>query len=187
MVEERGAPARAAPRGARAFALRTISWAVIGAAAVLLAVALALPRLAGAHPYTILTGSMRPSLPPGTLVVTRPADPEDVGVGSVITYQLRSGEPAVVTHRVVAQGVDGSGQFVYWTKGDANSAVDAEPVLPVQVRGKLWYSVPYVGYVSQLLSGEQRQLLLDVLIGGLLMYAGSMFAGAVKDRCRASP
>ncbi len=60
-----------------------------------------MPRLGGATPYTVLTSSMEPEYPPGTLVVVRPVPIEEIGIGDVITYQLESGEPTVVTHRVV--------------------------------------------------------------------------------------
>ena len=50
-----------------------------------------------------------PASAPGSVVVVRPVDPADIGVGSVITYQLESGEPEVVTHRVVEQGVERPG------------------------------------------------------------------------------
>ena len=46
-----------------------------------------------------LTSSMEPGLPPGTLVIVKPIDPVDVRIGTVITYQLESGKPTVVTHR----------------------------------------------------------------------------------------
>jgi signal peptidase len=169
---------------ARALA-RIGAWAVIGAAGLALAVSVVVPRIAGAQVYTIETGSMQPDLPPGSLAVVRPAEAEGLGVGDVITYQLRPGEPEVVTHRIVAQGVDGSGQFVFWTRGDANSAVDALPVRPVQVRGELWYSVPYLGYPGALLSAKQRSLALAAAVAGLLGYALAMLVSAARDRRRA--
>ncbi len=53
-------------------------------------------------------------------MVVRPVDPESIQTGDAITYQLESGKPAVVTHRVVSQGFDGNGEVVLRTKGDAN-------------------------------------------------------------------
>jgi len=167
-------------------AIRIGAWAVIGAVATALTVGVVVPRIAGSRAYTIETGSMQPQLPPGTLAVVRPAEVEGLGVGDVITYQLRPGEPEVVTHRIVAQGVDGSGEFVFWTRGDANSAVDALPVRPVQVRGKLWYSVPYLGYPGAMLSAKQRSLALSTAVAGLLGYAVAMLVSAARDRRGAS-
>jgi signal peptidase len=161
---------------------RVAAWAVIlGTCAVLLAAVL-VPRVAGATPYTVLTGSMSPAYPPGTLVVVKPVDPESLGTGDVITYQLESGKPAVVTHRVVSQGFDGDGEVVLRTRGDANDDPDPELVQPVQIKGQLWYAVPYLGYVNNLLTGRERQLGVYVVAAGLIGYALLSFAGAARDR-----
>ena len=86
-----------------------VGWrvAVIGVLTLMvgaLAAAVVVPRLAGATPFTVLTSSMRPHYPPGTLVVVRPVDTDLLRVGDVVTYQLHSGERDVVTHRIVAVG-----------------------------------------------------------------------------------
>jgi signal peptidase len=163
---------------------RLLCWTVILAVATAVATAVAVPRLAGATPYAVLTGSMRPDLPPGTLVVVRPVDPEDIGVGTVITYQLASGEPDVVTHRVVEQGLDAKGAPVFATQGDANGARDATWVRPVQVKGEVWYAVPYLGHLNTALTGKERQVGVYAVAAGLLGYALLLFASAAKDRVR---
>jgi signal peptidase len=147
-----------------------------------LAVDVVVPRLFGATPYAVLTSSMRPSLPEGTLVVVRPVRPESVGVGTVITYQLRSGEPEVVTHRVVAQAVDGAGVPTFRTRGDANDVADPGWVKPVQVKGEVWYAVPQLGRLHAALSGREHQQLVYLAAAALLAYAAAMFVGAVRER-----
>jgi signal peptidase I len=166
---------------------RVLVWVVILVCVAALAVGIAIPRLTGATPYTILTGSMTPTYPPGTLVVDKPADPDSVGVGTVVTYQLESGKPAVVTHRVVAVTTTVTGEQRFITQGDANPAPDEEPVRPEQIRGQVWYAVPQLGRVSVLFSGHERQLLTYGIAGLLGLYALSMFAGAFRDRRRPSP
>lgn len=152
---------------------QVVAWLVILAVAVVLAVAVLIPRLGGATPYTILTGSMSPGMPPGTLVVVRPVQPEELAVGSVITYQLESGEPTVVTHRVTAISTDlESGELRFATQGDANQVADAEPVRPVQIRGERWYAAPYLGHVNSMLTSGQRQVAVYVAAALLLGYAG---------------
>lgn len=168
--------------GAARWLVRILAWAVILGCVSVLAVAVLVPRVAGATPYTILTGSMKPGYPPGTLVVIRPVDTADIHVGSVITYQLRSGEPQVVTHRVVDVGVNLEGETRFETQGDANSVSDPELVRPEQVRGALWYAVPHLGRVNTVLNGHERQLLVYGAAGLLALYAGAMFAGAGRDR-----
>ncbi|RYJ02767.1 MAG: signal peptidase I, partial [Actinomycetales bacterium] len=66
-------------------------WVLLLGFVAMLVVSVLVPRLAGATPYTVLTGSMRPTMPPGTLVVAKPVDPEALEVGDVVTVQLRSG------------------------------------------------------------------------------------------------
>ena len=156
---------------------------VLGAVAALLAAVL-VPRLAGATPYTVLTGSMQPDLPPGSLVVVRPVAAQDVGVGSVITYQLASGEATVVTHRVVAVRMGADGEPSYRTQGDANDVPDQGWVRPVQVRGELWYSVPHLGRLGVLVGTHQRELAVYVVSGTLLAYAAAMFVSAARARTR---
>ena len=160
------------------------SWVVMLAAGAMLLLGLLVPRVAGATPFVIETGSMRPAMPPGTLVVAKPADPGSIAIGDVITYQVRSGDPTVVTHRVVTIGYDATGQPRWQTRGDANTVVDPGWVIPDQVRGVRWYYVPYLGYATSYLTGNQRQVLTWLVALSLLGYAGRMFLGAARDRRR---
>jgi signal peptidase len=159
-----------------------LAWVVVLAMGAALLVALVLPRLAGATPYVIETGSMSPKMPPGTLVVVKPAPVRDIAVGDVVTYQLRSGDPTVVTHRVVQQGVDMTGEPRWQTQGDANDGADASWVRPVQVKGVRWYYVPYLGYLTSFVTQQQRGVLTALVALGLLAYAAVMFGQAVRGR-----
>ncbi len=163
---------------------RAGEWMLLAVVAVGLLAAVVVPRLAGGECFAVLTGSMRPAMPPGTLVVVRPVDVDDIGLGSVITYQPRPNDPAVVTHRVVGQGFDAAGQPTFTTRGDANDANDPQPVRAEQVVGKRWYFVPYLGYVTALLTGAQRAAAVRIAVVGLLGYASLMFAGSLHDRVR---
>jgi signal peptidase len=164
---------------------RVASWLITCTAAALVGAAVLVPRLAGATPYTVLTGSMAPAYPPGELVVVRPVPAEDIGVGDVITYQRDSGEATVVTHRVVAVSWTAAGEQRFTTRGDANDAVDVEPVRAVQVRGEVWYSLPWVGRLNVLFTGDQRDLLARVVGLGLVAYAGSVVLAGWRRRQRA--
>lgn len=151
---------------------------------LLLGVAVAvigLPALVGGSAMTVLTQSMEPGLPPGTLVVIRPTPVDDIRIGDVITYQIRSGESAVVSHRVTSKTY-ADGEPTFLTKGDNNDAADPEPVRPVQVRGTLWYSVPLLGWVNNVLNGSNRATVLAVVVGGLFLYAAVSVIGAVRER-----
>lgn len=162
--------------------VRAVSWVVLLGATALVTLAVLVPRPAGATPYTVLTGSMSPAYPAGTLVVVRPVALADVRVGDVVTYQLRSGEPAVATHRVVGVGWTADGEKVLTTRGDANSAADAEPVREVQLRGEVWYSVPWIGRLNVLLSPDQHRLLVQLAAGALFLYAAGVLLHGWRSR-----
>lgn len=174
-------------RGVRGRVGEVMAWVLILAALGAVLVGVVVPRLSGATPYAVLTSSMTPSLREGTLVVVRPVSPSSIGIGSVITYQLRSGEPAVVTHRVVAVSVDGAASRSFRTRGDANDLADPGWVKPVQVKGEVWYAVPQLGRLHAALSGRQHQQLAYLTAAALLAFAAAMYAGAVRERRQAAP
>ena len=150
------------------------------------ALAIVVPAVTGSLPMTILTGSMTPNHPPGTLIIVKPVDTVTLRIGDAITYQIESGKPAVVTHRIIGITSVSDGTRTFTTQGDANNTADAEPVLGVQIRGKVWYSIPYLGWVNTVVNGESRAWLIPMIAGGLFLYAGYMgasgIAGALKKR-----
>jgi signal peptidase len=163
-----------------------LSWGLLAFVALVAALVIVVPAVTGSTPYTILTSSMEPGLPPGTLVVVKPINPDDIVIGTVVTYQLESGEPTVVTHRVVAiQGetvAGGDRQFI--TKGDANSAADEKPVKEVQIRGAVWYSVPWIGWINNLVNGDMRAVIIPIIAVGLFVYAGWMIVSSRLEKRR---
>lgn len=157
------------------------SWLALFIVLALITIMILVPRLTGSTAYTVLTGSMRPHYPPGTLIVVKPVEPSEVRIGDVLSYQLESGEPEIITHRVVGMGSSIDGEQRFALRGDANNTND-EPVIAPQIRGVLWYSVPYVGYINSALTGEQRVWLVRVAAGGLLTYALVMFFRAWREK-----
>jgi signal peptidase len=161
---------------------RLLLWLLILGVAAVIGVAVLVPRVGGGTPYTVLTGSMRPSYPPGSLIVSRPVDTADIQIGDPITFQLKSGEPAVVTHRVIATRLGEDGKLEFLVKGDANSVQDKEAVRAVQVRGRLWYAVPYLGYANAMLTGHQRQLATWAVGGMLAIYSALQLLQGFRQR-----
>ncbi|AIY03645.1 hypothetical protein ART_4046 [Arthrobacter sp. PAMC 25486] len=157
------------------------SWLLLLTVLAIAAVMIVIPRVGGATAYTVLTGSMAPGMPPGSLAVVRPVDPATLRTGDVITYQLKSGAPAVVTHRVVGVGSTLDGELRFTARGDANTANDL-PVRSEQIRGSLWYQLPWLGHVNSVLTGPQRQWLTFAAVTGLLGYSAFMAISALRDR-----
>jgi signal peptidase I len=97
---------------------------------ILLAAALTVLAVVGVGPLTgryrlatVLSGSMAPGMPVGSVAVLVPEDPAAVRVGDVITFQAPTPVHQTVTHRVV-EIVEGGHHPVLRTKGDANPVAD---------------------------------------------------------------
>ena len=184
--------ATSAEKGLRHYIGLAVSGALLVLVVGLGALVIVIPALTGGTALTVLTQSMEPRLPPGTLIIIRPTAIDDIKIGDVVTYQIKSGQPAVVSHRVVSRSVDTKGRTTFTTKGDNNDLPDAGPVQKAQIRGTLWYSIPWLGYVNNLVGGQGRSLLVPLIAAALFIYAGYMFASSVassrkKKRRAATP
>jgi signal peptidase I len=138
--------------------------AVMGLGAMALLLVSVGPMLLPFQTFSVLSGSMQPNIPTGSVVVVTRVAAGDVKVGDVITFQP-PGRSNFVTHRV--QTLDNSsGLPVVTTKGDAN--VTADP-WKLTLRGSGWrylFTIPLAGYVlSAAQSGFGRLAL--VLLPGL--------------------
>lgn len=121
------------------------------------------PIVAGYHPVVVLSGSMEPHYPVGSVLYYKKQSFEAIRVGNVITFELGS-KGTLVTHRV-AQVNGLSRTFV--TKGDANKTDDMNPVSYANVKGVVAaYQLPYAGYYVAYVN---QHLYLIVLIVVLLL------------------
>lgn len=121
---------------------------VLVAAVVLLAVLLVGVRLFGLQVYTVLSGSMEPAYPVGSLIYVKKTAAEDIEAGDVITFLVS--EDTIATHRVTAVVPDEEDPDVrrFQTKGDANENVDGALVHENNVIGQPVFTIPYLGYVA---------------------------------------
>ncbi len=122
-------------------------------AAVFLAMAFGGVRFAGFVPYTVLSGSMEPELPVGSLIYVRSVNPSEVRVGDIITFKLDSG--TLVTHEVyeideVAREFKTHGIANVDSQG--NISPDAAPVPWSCLVGTVVASIPLLGYVNVLVT-----------------------------------
>lgn len=181
-------PHRRSPLASSFQALSLIGLSLAVLAALVLIV---LPRLTASHTYTVLTSSMAPAYSPGTFLVVRPVPFQTLRAGDVITYQIESGRPDVITHRIIAVSSTQKGERTFITKGDNNSVEDDKPVLEVQVRGKLFYAVPHIGFLATAAAGNNRDDLLRFVAVGLVGYgvitiSGGFHAGKKRRAAAAS-
>ena len=117
------------------------------------------------NPYVIVSGSMEPELPVGSvcLVDCQNKEPE---AGDIISYKAQD---TIITHRVIEETDDG-----YITKGDSNSVADPGIVKPKQIFGTVICSIPQVGYAVMFMRTLKGIVLIAIgtvcfgLIGRLL-------------------
>ena len=97
----------------------------------------------GIRNFTVLSGSMEPNIPTGSLVLVAPQ--QTYKNGDVISFN-QDGQ-LVITHRVVKIVSEGA-EKQYITKGDANKINDKALVPNNSVLGKEIFLIPYVGSFS---------------------------------------
>jgi signal peptidase len=108
-----------------------------------------LVRINDLHLAPVLTGSMRPAIQPGDLVITDPVPADELAVGEVIAF-FPPGESQAVLHRIVTLTVDDAGTTVT-TRGDANSVPDPwRATLRGETAYRLALVVPYIGWLTEL-------------------------------------
>ena len=102
-------------------------------------------RAGDLHLQTVLSGSMRPAITPGDLVVTQGVPVGSIRVGDVIAFTPPT-EHQEVLHRIAS--LDNG---VITTKGDANSVADPWHVtLGGTTAYRLVAVVPYAGWLTDL-------------------------------------
>lgn len=102
------------------------------------------------YPNVIVSGSMRPGIEVGDIVIVQRIEPREVAIGDVI--QFREIEREIrINHRVIEISEDARGLPLFITKGDANSFPDSEPVVAEQLKGRVIQVVPKIGWITILL------------------------------------
>lgn len=105
--------------------------------------------IAGAKGYSVITNSMAPSIKKGEVVFVKPVNFNSLQNNDIVTVAFGDGS-GYFTHRITAIDYEAG---VIRTKGDANQSEDPQPSASEQVVGKVWYSVPLLGYASIFYNG----------------------------------
>ena len=115
----------------------------IGIVIILMVIAfcliLILPNQFGYQVFNVVSGSMEPEIPVGSMIFVDNTAPEEVAVGQIIAFQSGG---SVVAHRVV-ENQSVVGEFV--TKGDANDTEDINTIPYSALIGRVAYHVPRIG------------------------------------------
>lgn len=142
------------------------------------------PQLVGAsHSYVVLSASMSPTIHAGDVVIVNDAPTEQIQAGDIVTFeQPQQTESGVefVTHRVVEVVERDDGRYVR-TKGDANEEPDQALVPMENVVGRVWFTIPKIGYVIQF-AGTGTGILVFVVAPAVLLVVNEVWTLAVAVR-----
>jgi signal peptidase I len=123
------------------------------------------------HATPVLSGSMRPGLQPGDVVVTQRVPISDLHVRDVIVFHPPNEAQSQTVHRIVNLRVR-NGTTIITTRGDANTIDDPTvTALSGTSAYRVARVVPLVGYPAVWLSGGRHGLLVIAL--GVLLLIGS--------------
>ena len=124
---------------------------------LLIAAILYLPKIFGITPMVVLSGSMEPTYPVGSLIFVSNTEASELEVGDKITFYFNKSS-TVVTHRIKEKNAD---EKYFVTKGDNNNTVDGEKLPYSEVIGKASdFAIPFMGYLAVYLNTTSGIILL---------------------------
>jgi len=153
--------------------------AVLGAAGI---AALALVR--GTWMVTpVLSGSMRPGLAVGGVVISQLVPVDSLAVRDVIVFREPNDPSREIVHRIVRLRKGDAGQLLINTQGDANTVRDP---WTLTIRGnyayKVRWSIPLLGYVAVAFQNHRG---IALLVAGFVLLgiaASTVFSPRRRER-----
>ena len=121
--------------------------------------------------YVVASGSMIPVLEQyDVLIVQGHESFEDIEIGDIIVFNRPSDHDRVIVHRVASILEDDPKTIR--TKGDANPGSIPGTDFPIteeEYIGKVVYTLPQVGYVTQLLKPPVNYVIIAIVIGVMIV------------------
>lgn len=124
------------------------------------------PSIMGNKFFTVMTGSMEPTIMVGDLVVAKEVQPEQIKVGDIITFKGETSQN-ITTHRVKEVLNDGI-TIKYITQGDANNTKDPNPVKSNLLIGKIVKRIPKIGSLMNFMK-ENLQIIVVIIFAVVLL------------------
>lgn len=121
--------------------------------------------------YVVASGSMIPVLQVYDVLIVQGHEPfEDIEVGDIIVFNRPSDHNRVIVHRVVSIIQDDPKTIR--TQGDANPGSIPGTDFPIteeEYIGKVAYTLPQVGYVTQLLKPPINYVIIAIVVGIMIV------------------
>ena len=153
---------------------------VIGTLMLLVVIAatipLTVPNFMGYEIFNVVSGSMEPTIPVGSIIYVKEIDPVEIESGDIIAFQ--SGD-SVIMHRVTQNKVV---EGTFTTKGDANNGEDMNDVSYDNLIGIVVKHVPILGQLLILFGSTFGRVCMVCFAacGAVLNILGGRFRDAIE-------
>lgn len=125
------------------------------------------PSIFGYKAFTVVTGSMEPTINIGSLIIVEEVDSKEINTQDIITYRNENTN-SVTTHRVV--DIDYSDGIKFITKGDANNVKDNKAINFDLLEGRVVRVFPSIGKIAILVQSYKIYIL------SLIMFISIIFS-----------
>lgn len=140
--------------------------------------------LCGNSLFRVVTGSMEPTMPVGTIILCKQTPIEQIQQGDIVCYRATDAarDGKIITHRVVEIHKNASGELELETKGDANVSSDSSYVCEENLIGKVTWFSGEDNVLNQVLSFLSGKLgFLGCVAIPILLICSLMLSESVKN------
>lgn len=127
--------------------------------------------------YTILSGSMEPTINIKDLVVTHPK--EKYKINDIIAFKH---DNAVTVHRIVNVEYDNNGTELFTTKGDNNNTIDNDKITSSDIIGSYRFTIPLLGSFILFVSTNPLFVILFLIIIILIYYISKLLINRIRKK-----
>ena len=129
------------------------------------------PGFFGIKSYAVISGSMRPNLEIGDIVIVKHVKKDEINNQDIISFRKND---LIITHRIIKIEDD-----QYTTKGDYNNVEDQEKVVYEDVEGKVIFIIPFLGKIVFAL--RNKIVIVTIIILLYFMYMHNLKQNSKKQ------
>lgn len=141
-----------------------------------------LNKVVGYRFYTILTGSMEPTIPTNSLALVKvvPKD-EKIKPGTIVTFRAnRLGDEITLTHYLRKIEKDETGKDRYYTQAEGTDHFDDYTTYRKDILGTYVFHVPYLGKLG-LFMKSRYAFMMFLAVGVILLFSRVFKEEAAKE------
>lgn len=130
-----------------------------------------LKKYVGYQTFVILTDSMEPTIPVGSLVISKNIkDAEDISENTIISFRVdRFGDDTVFTHYFKKRELDETGRVRYFTVAENASRYDDYVTYEEDILGTYVVHIPYIGKLVMFLQSPFALIELGIILFIMLL------------------